>query len=354
MSHLLRLLSAGIALAVAVALTPATVFADADAGTGPQTWAVSPAGVDGPDGRASFDYVVEPDDVYADHVAVRNLGEQPLTVALYAQDAVQTVDGDFQLLTTDDDAERIGAWLELDRDEVTVPARDVVIVPFEITVPADAEPGDHSGGIVAVSTAGTGGGANVQYRVGARIHLRVAGPVTAAVEVDSVSAVHETRLSPFAASAMDVAATLVNTGNVRVSPASRVHVAGLFGWWSASAALEGIDEILPEGAQSGGAQLPEVPPIGPLWVTVDVVEVSSAGQDITGMTATSSRTVVVWAVPWVLVGATALLVAAVAVAVRNLRRRVRAARLDEARRRVATETPADPADAGAQDLAAVR
>jgi hypothetical protein len=62
----------------------------------------------------------------------------------------------------------------------------------------------------------------------------------------------------------------------------------------------------------------------------------------------------VWAVPWVLVGATALLVAAVAVAVRNLRRRVRAARLDEARRRVATETPADPADAGAQDLAAVR
>ena len=75
MSHLLRLLSAGIAIAVAVALTPATVFADA--GTGPQTWAVSPAGADGPDGRASFDYVVEPDDVYADHVAVRTSASSP-------------------------------------------------------------------------------------------------------------------------------------------------------------------------------------------------------------------------------------------------------------------------------------
>lgn len=310
-----------LALLAATALFPPSALAATDEGSGAQTWAVAPADANGPDGRAGFDYVVEPDDVYSDSVAVRNLGEQPLTVTLYAQDAVQTPDNAFEVLTPDETGRRIGAWLTLDATEVTVPARDDVIVPFTITVPADAEPGDHAGGIVAVSTPTAGEGATVQHRVGTRIHLRVAGPVDAALDVDTIDGRYETRWAPLATAPLDITATLENTGNVRVSPDARVEVDGLFGWWSTAAPLDGFDEILPDGAQSAVARLGDVPPIGPLWITVDVLEVSSAGQDVTELTAVTSHTVVVWAVPWTLLIVIALLLIAGAIAVVNLRRR---------------------------------
>lgn len=306
------------------ALLPSLAHAAADDPAGPSTWAVAPASADGPDGRSDFDYVVEPDDTYADHVAVRNFGEQPLTVTLYAQDAVQTPDDAFHVLTPDEKASGIGAWVSIETTEVTVPARENVVVPFTIAVPADAEPGDHAGGIVAVSSPAEGDGAEVQYRVGARIHLRIAGAVDASLDVNTLDGRYETRWAPFASAPLDVTATLTNTGNVRVSPVAEVRVTGLFGWWTDTAPLEGLDEILREGAQSGSVRIPDAPPIGPLWVTVDVVEVTSAGQDVTEITGVSSRTVVVWAMPWVLLAVVALLLVAIAVAVVNLRRRRRA------------------------------
>lgn len=315
-----------VGIATATGTVPLAAHAQTDDTGGPQTWAVAPANAEGPDGRSGFDYIVEPDDVYADHVAVRNLGEQPLTVTLYAQDAVQTPDNAFEVLTPDESGKRIGAWVELDATEVTVPARANVVVPFTITVPADAEPGDHAGGIVAVSTPTDGEGATVQYRVGTRIHLRVAGPVDAALDVDRLDGGYETRWAPFASAPLDVTTTLENTGNVRVSPDARVQVNGLFGWWSATAHLDGLDEILPDGAQSAVARVTDVPAIGPLWVTVDVVEVTSAGQDVTEITVVTSQTVVVWAMPWVLLLVIALLLVAVIIAIVNLRRRRRAHR----------------------------
>ncbi len=323
----IALLTVAVLLALGIAATlmlvPGVARAETGGGAGPQTWAVVPANAEGPDGRAAFDYVVEPDDVYSDFVAVRNLGEEPLTLALYAQDAVQTVDDAFDVLTPEEGGRLLGEWLRLEAQEVTVPARGQVVVPFEIDVPADAEPGDHAGGIVAVSAVAEGTGTTVQYRVGARIHLRVAGPVEAGLAVDGLSGRYDPRWAPFASGPLHVDATLLNTGNVRVTPAAQVRISGLFGWWSTTAPLEGLDEILPAGARAASADLPAVPPLGPLWVTVEATEISSAGQDVTAFTAVTSPTVVVWAVPWVLLIAVVLLLVAAAIAVVNLRRRRR-------------------------------
>ena len=54
---------------------------------GPMTWAVVPADETGPDGRGRIDLVVEPGDVYLEHVAIRNLSEQPLVLELAALEA---------------------------------------------------------------------------------------------------------------------------------------------------------------------------------------------------------------------------------------------------------------------------
>lgn len=318
---------AGLAMLTAGLTVPAHLArADTVEPGGPDTWALVPASAEGPDGRAVLEYIVDPEQAYTDHVAVRNLGEQALTVSLHAQDAVQGPDGGFDLSGPEDQAAQVGAWVELETTQVTVPPREHVIVPFTLDIPADAEPGDHAGGIVAVSQVEDGAGPAVQYRVGTRVHIRVAGPVDAALDVDALRGHHETRWTPFAAAPLDVDATLVNTGNVRVTPQARINVSGLFGWWSDSAPLAGIDELLPGGEQGVTARLTDVPPIGPLWVTVDVVEVSSRDQDLTEATTVSSRTVVVWAVPWVLAGAIVLLLAAGVIAIVNLRRRAAARR----------------------------
>lgn len=322
----LGILLAALVPSAAVASVPGPGAASAASDDGPQTWSVAPADGEGPDGRASLDYVVEPGNVYTDHVAVQNFGEQPLTVSLYAQDAVQTAESGFEVLAPEDDAKRVGAWMTLDAAEVTVPARDQAVVPLTLTIPDDAEPGDHVGGVLAVGAPGAGSGATVQYRVGTRVHLRVAGPVEAALAVDTLDGRHETRWTPFASAPLDVAATLVNEGNVRLAPAVRVRAIGLFGWWSATGEVDGIDEILPGGASAGSARWEEVPAIGPIWVTVELGDVASMGQDVTGITAFAERTVVVWAMPWVLLATLVLLLAAAVVAVRNLRLRRRAAR----------------------------
>lgn len=312
---------AALAFALIATTTRAEAVVTADTDDGRQTWALTTATADGPDGRGVFEYIVEPDDVYEDFLAVRNFGEQPITVSVHAQDATQTSSNDFEVLTLEDESRGVGAWTRIATTEVTVPARASVVIPFTINVPADAEPGDHAGAILAVSTPADDEGATVQLRTGTRIYLRVAGPVETGVAVNQLSARYESSWSPFSGSSLDLTATLENTGNVRVSPQAEVSVSSVFGWWSQIAALEGFTEILPKGAQSGGASLDEVPPLGPLWVTVRTTSVLSSGQDLTSFTTLSSQTVVVWAVPWALLGAFGMLLIAVAIAIVGIRRR---------------------------------
>jgi hypothetical protein len=63
-----------------------------------------------------------------------------------------------------------------------------VTVPYTLAVPADAEPGDHPGALVALDEriqAGRGSVAvGVQRAVGARVYLRVNGPTVPALAVE--------------------------------------------------------------------------------------------------------------------------------------------------------------------------
>jgi hypothetical protein len=313
-----------IAAGPALGLTAPVDPSDADSSR--QTWAVVPASPEGPDGRAQLEYVAQPGTAAVDHVAVRNFGTAPLTVELYAQDAATTSDGSFDLLAGDETSRAIGNWIALDTETVTIEPRSAVIVPFTIDIPADAEPGDHAGGIVAVNAVDAANGSSTQYRVGTRVYTRVAGAVDPALTVERIDGAFEAPLSPFPVGTVPIGATLVNTGNIRLTPEAVVRATSLFGWWTAEVPLSGIPEILPDAATAASAVLDDVPALGPLWVTVDVPSVTSSGQELVESVRTDSVTVVVWAVPWIALAAIALLLLAAVVAVVNLRRRHRASR----------------------------
>lgn len=282
---------------LALLLLCATHPAQADDKAPRLTWSVAPASADGPDGRSQLEYLAEPGSERRDHVVVRNLGAEPIVVSLAALDAQQTPENPFELLAPDELSSRVGAWIRLDETEVEVPAQDSVVVGFTLDLPADAEPGDHAGGLVAVSTASSDDGPDVQYRVGTRAYVRVAGPVAARLSVQPEG---HFAAGPLLATpgSLTVAAELANAGNVRLTPAVTAEVTSLFGLWSQSVPLTEVAELLPGGTVTTTAELADVPPLGPLWVTLELSRAQSWGQEIGSEVTVESATITVWAAPW--------------------------------------------------------
>ena len=164
-----------------------------------------------------------------------NLADQPRTFRLYGADAYNTPrDGGFGLRTQDAAHTDIGAWTRVGAATVTVPAKSQADVPFVITVPTNATPGDHVGGVVAMeeqpgaTTKQNGVDVTVRRAVAARVYLRVSGPTVPGLRVDGVALSHRT---PWLPTTVDGSYTydVVNTGNLHLPPKLSVRVTGLFG-----------------------------------------------------------------------------------------------------------------------------
>ncbi|MGI5398507.1 hypothetical protein ACQEVG_03420 [Streptomyces sp. CA-135486] len=166
-------------------------------------WTVEPGG-----GRAYVYLEGVPGTVLEDTVSVTNPGAKPLTVRLRPADAYNKPSGALAV-RGDRTSTGAGTWITLASETLTVPPRTRAEIPFSVTVPSGALPGDHPGAIMAASDG---------RESGVRIHLRVSGPTLAAFTVEDVriltGAIHY---------------TLVNRGNTVLSPRVAFRADGLFG-----------------------------------------------------------------------------------------------------------------------------
>ncbi|MDQ0961359.1 hypothetical protein QFZ66_005237 [Streptomyces sp. B4I13] len=175
-------LSLPLVLLLSLPLLLAAVPADSGA-----DWSAAPSG----GGRPSFYCEGVPGAVLQDTVAVTNRGAEPLTVRLRAA----------------------GAGLRVafaGPAALAVPARTRAEVPFTVTVPADARPGDAAGEVVVRDAAGREAAVPLLVRVG--------GPRLAALTVERV-AVHGDRITY----------ELVNRGTTVLVPRLAVHADGVLG-----------------------------------------------------------------------------------------------------------------------------
>ncbi|WP_328400755.1 DUF916 domain-containing protein [Streptomyces sp. NBC_00390] len=185
--------------------------------------------------RPYFYLSADPGTTLTDQVTVTNKTAAPLTFRLYAADAYNTErDGGFAVRTEKEKQRGVGAWARPERDKVTVPARGSVTVPYTLTVPATAEPGDHAGALVALDErlSAPGGSVAVAVRqaVGARVYLRVNGPAVPALSVEDVTMSHQRPLVPGTGrSSVLISYTLHNRGNVTLDPKVVLEAEGLFG-----------------------------------------------------------------------------------------------------------------------------
>ena len=288
--------------------------------TGQISWSVTPASATGPDSRVVFSYAnVKPGSTISDHVAVINRSRQIVSFTLYATDATgTTARNGLILLPTATRPVDIGSWASFPRHgarmSVIIPARTGLVEAFTLAVPHNATPGDHTGGMVA-SVAferknTLGQVVTLDERVADPIELRVAGPLHAALRVESISADFSTTLNPFGDGSATVSYTVANTGNVRLTGSQVVSVTGPFGIAS-NVAPTRLPVVLNGDSIRLTVRAAGLYPAGPLSAHVHVSPANPAGAaPIPEPVAATTGSVSLFAVPWGLIGLVILLAAA--------------------------------------------
>lgn len=290
------------------------------------SWGVVPGDGDQGSGRANFAYAVEPGAELRDAVVVTNHGQSALELDVYAADARTTTSGQLDLLPADEPSTGVGTWVVVDLPHVSLAPGASVEVPFTVRVPADATPGDHSGGVVtAAVSADDGSTVRLDRRLALRMHLRVAGEVAPALTVDGLSVEHRGTLNPVGAGGAVVRYRVTNTGNARILPTEAVTVAGLAGNRRTVEAVPADEavEVLPGSSVTREVVLDDVRSLGSL--DVEVVAVGTAVGLGGGATARATADASVVAVPWASATLLLLVAAGVVLLVVVHRRRQRAA-----------------------------
>ena len=216
-----------------------------------ESWALSPVGsleADAAAQRPDLTYEADPGAVIEDAVTLFNFGTVQLTFRVYATDAFNNADGQFDLLSGDQQPVDVGSWVTIAQEMVTVPPGKQVTLPITIKVPAGSTPGDHTGAILAsnqsVGAGPEGGAVTLDRRTGARLYLRVNGPLFPELAVANVETTYHHALNSLAGSA-DVKFRIENRGNVRLGGTATVTIAGPFGLGERKVKLADIAELLP-------------------------------------------------------------------------------------------------------------
>ncbi len=277
-----------------------------------QTFGIVPSGPDGPDGRSAFDYKLDPGAQLADAAAVVNPSTEPLTLEIYAHDAITTEDGGFDIGTPTVAPVDAGSWVTFPAGaNITVPARSRIRVPFALAVPGNATPGDHAAGIVAVLNTANGDGVVVARRVGVRMHLRISGSLAPQLSVENLTVDWSGSWNPFAGGTVTATYTIRNTGNLRLAAAPVLDIDGPLGIPAGRGGTDTVPQILPGQAVSVTVTAPNVWPLVYLSVAAQAVPGAPQGaQPVSGATPGFSQANV-WAPPWPQLILLVLLVAAV-------------------------------------------
>lgn len=300
--------------------------------TGAIEWSVTPVDGIGGDRRSSFDFTVPPGTTLHDAVTVANHGGTPLTLSVYATDAFTTPDGSFALLTAEQKPTDLGSWIRFDAPSVTVPPGGTARLPFHLTVPSNATPGDHAAGIVAsrrVPGAASGDAQlAVDQRVGTRVYLRVNGPLRPDLTVTELTVHYGSSGYPVSRDTAKITYTVRNGGNIRLAATARVSLLAPFGITLARSQRFTIPALLPNETYTGTLAVSGGFPSGRLTARMDLDGVNPPGVVPVDL-AHRRHEATIWAVPWLLV----CVIVAVVLAVWPGRRLLRRLRGDTQARR---------------------
>ncbi|MFF4091922.1 WxL protein peptidoglycan domain-containing protein [Streptomyces nigra] len=333
-------LAALLVLFTALALTGLRA-GPATAADGDVSWTVRTAANGYGDDRSSFGYAVNPGGTVEDTMVVTNRGRSTLRLAVYASDGYTTDAGQLDLLTREKKSVGVGAWVHPRTDTLTIKPGKSADVPFTVTVPKNATPGDHVGGLLtSLKQSDTAAGINVDRRLGVRLALRVGGELTPRLAVEDLHVDYDGTVNPFAKGTATVTYTVHNTGNALLSARQDVSVQGPFGRLRTAAGdLDDTPKLLPGERWTVKVPVRGVAPGVRLTATAELLPLLTDPSGSTTPLKPVEATAHTWAVPW-LAGLLLLVVAVTSLLVcraRARRREREAARVREAVERALQE-----------------
>lgn len=311
---------AGLVAVVAVVAVTMSGGASGAAAKQPQAeptpteqFALTPTGADPtqPGSRTSFSFEEAPGGQAADRVTLFNYADHATAFQVYANDALDTAEGQLDLKRFDQQPTDAGSWIKLEQTAVVVPASSAVVIPFVVIVPKGASPGDHGAGILAAirgsTTTATGQRVAVEHRVGVPLYVRVAGPLHPRLAVVGLQSHYHSSSLALGGGSLDISYRVVNVGNVRLAGHQQVSVEGPFGWVLERRAQADVPELLPGGSVTGRLHVNGVLPTVRVSSVVTVHPFSKQGA-LRPPPPTASATSSVWAVPWLLLLVVALII----------------------------------------------
>jgi len=187
-------ITSGLAL-LSAALLALAAFSTIAGAEGPVEIGIQPAHQ--PSGQgAYFSYEMEAGETTTDHAVIINSGTDALALRLYAADGITAINGSTAFAAADEQRTGIRSWLSAEVSEMQVVAGSRATVPFSVSVPDDAAPGDHVAGwvIEAPPKAGAAGGVGttVLERAGVAVVVRVPGPAEEKLVLERVCLNQET------------------------------------------------------------------------------------------------------------------------------------------------------------------
>ena len=278
-----------------------------------ERFALTPTGTDPtqPGSRTSFSFAVAAGASAADRVTLFNYADHATAFQLYANDALDTAEGQLDLKRSDQKPTDAGQWVKLEQGALVVPANSAAVVPFVVVVPPGAAPGDHAAGIIASikgsATTPTGQRVAVEDRVGVPLYVRVSGTLRPMLAVQDVQAHYQRSAFSVGSGTMVITYRVVNLGNVRLAAHQHLEVDGPFGWVLAQRPGKDLPELLPGASISGRARFTGVLPAVRVTGLVRLHPYSKQGRvDPPPPVASGSSSV--WAIPWLLVVILVLLI----------------------------------------------
>jgi hypothetical protein len=255
----LKILAPAMLLALVFSSTTALA---ATPGSGTSGFSSEPA-VNGhiDNSRSRFTYQLSPGQTVSDEVFVSNTGSGTIQLVVYAADATTTLDGAYDVPTNDQQPKDVGSWVSFQNGAkqvlVTLKHDKGVAIPFKVTVPNEATPGDHAGGI-AVGTISSGDGQiKIQRRIVTRLYARIQGALNPSLTISSFSANYNPSWNPFDGTVVEQF-TIANNGNVALKATAIGQVFGAFGNDLAAKTKGVITEILPGTSRMFAISIPHV------------------------------------------------------------------------------------------------
>lgn len=174
--------------------------------------------------KSIFVKTIEPGASASDAVEVMNNTAQPQTVIVYATDSTVSSGGAFACAQANDPVKGAGGWVQLSSSSVEVPANGTTKVPFTITAPKNAEPGEQDACIILQQKKDTTvqSGIGLSFRTGIRVAILIPGNIVKAITPLGLSVQQKDNQ-------IITTPRVKNTGTVSVDATVHTQIESLFG-----------------------------------------------------------------------------------------------------------------------------